>query len=293
MHRYSDTDTADEQFVFVHKKKPDGFFIDLTQDEPESKRMKMDKCGANEGASHSSKLPSENSANGEGDNDDIQIIKCVPGHVARVQPECQVSEISVMQQAKFEQWQNVQLSLCEIQPVPDIVKQYECANYDCGQVIDISNCTIDIAKVSSVRHDKFIDLTGDDNELHNMSTPVVSNTIAGEYSSAQACADPDVAVPASPVRPPNDGIEQNSNDNSGIHADVGEGIVTASQGDSNSEIHESQCQPACGDDGTDNIPDSTDNQCNADTTYTPRVLYQNQLEDPDVVAEFDRPMYGE
>ena len=83
------------------------------------------------------------------------------------------------------------------------------------------------------------------------------------------------------------------NDDCGIHGDVGEGIVPPSQGNSNSEMHELQCQPSCGNDGTDNIPDSTDGQCNADTTSTPRVLYQNQLEDPDVAAEFDRPMYGQ
>ena len=174
--------------------------------------MKIEKCAANAGASHSSKLPSENAAPGEGENDDIQIIKFVPGHVSKVQAECQVSDIAIMQEANFENWQNVQLSLCEMQPVPDVVIQYECVNYECGQVIDLSNCTIDIEKLSSVRHEKFIDLTGDDTQLHNMSAPVVSDTIAVEESSGQACPDPDVPVPASTVSPANDGIDHNGHD---------------------------------------------------------------------------------
>ena len=42
----------------------------------------------------------------------------------------------------------------------------------------------------------------------------------------------------------------------------------------------------------DDLSDSSQTSSDFDPNYTQRVLYQNQMEDPDIANEFDRDLYG-
>ena len=121
----SDTDSADETYVFVHKKKPDQFFIDLTKDGPDCKRLKTGHSADKNCLFTSSMTVPENNGHGGTDNDEVQIIKCVPGDAAEGEKPLQCK---VVDSEQFEKWENVELSSCQMNPVPHVVQQKEWNN---------------------------------------------------------------------------------------------------------------------------------------------------------------------
>ena len=65
-----ETDSADETFVFTKKRKPDAFFVDLTDEADNAKKLKTDMKGLANGREFKFGTSAEK---------DIEIVKVVPG----------------------------------------------------------------------------------------------------------------------------------------------------------------------------------------------------------------------
>ena len=90
----SDTDSADETFVFTRKRKANKFFIDLTEEHPESKR-KINSDGSTSVANHF--LANLHDDSDSCANQDIKILKVIPGDSDLVHPQGKSSARKVVE----------------------------------------------------------------------------------------------------------------------------------------------------------------------------------------------------
>ena len=92
-----ETDSADEAFIFTKKRKPDSFFIDLTEGESKSKKQKKLFSDTNDNIDSVRKCEQE-VINQSGFDSEVQVLKFVPGSSSNEKaegPKCNVQACMV------------------------------------------------------------------------------------------------------------------------------------------------------------------------------------------------------